>query len=186
MRLEAGRGDSAQPHAVPYTANAARSLHVDLDHGVSMIAFPGNLGFDPNYAIAVRPAAAGKWLLTYAVAKGIVQPSRPFRATVPVPEVLAQRVAKAWNDAIAGANQDTASACFGFDGRSYAFSASGSQAHIWEPRRGIPARMVEIAETLKAIALDTNNTGYATQASQARLAAQLSGLEGALQSRSQN
>ena len=186
QRLEAGSGDSRQPHAVPYTANAAGSLRIDLGHDVSMIAFPGNVGFDPNFAVALKPARDGKWSLTYAVDKGVFRPSRAFRATVPVPSALAQRVAAAWGAAVAAANQDTASACFGLDGKSYAFSASGQQAHVWQPHSGVPARVVEIADTLKTIALDTNNTGYATQASQARLAAQLDDLESALQSDSQN
>lgn len=179
-RLEAGSGDHPErPHAQPYTALAARRLHVDLDHDVSMIAFPGNIGFDSNYAIALRQRKGETWSLSYAVDAGISGTSRAFHTTVAIPREWARRVASAWHLAISGARQKTE--CFGFDGKSYAFSADGLQAHIWEPKSGVAGSMIEISETLKTIALDTKLTGRATRASQTRLAHQLEALERAAQ-----
>lgn len=178
-RLEAGTGDhSEQPHAVPYAAQAARSLRVDLDRDVAMIAFPGNIGFDPNYALALKRNSRNGWSLTYAVDAGISGTSKAFRATVSMPEALAQRVANAWKAAIADASRDAGgSECIGFDGKSYAFSADGRQAHIWEPKGGAAEGMIEISETLKSIVLDMKLTGRATRASQIRLARQLDRFE---------
>ncbi len=183
-QLEAGVGDSDQPHSVPYTANAARSLRVDLEHDASMIAFPGNVGFDPNYAISLRSTSGENWSLTYAVDKGVIQPSRAFRATVPLPATLAQRVANVWAYAVANARQGSPD-CIRLDGKSYAFSANGRHAHAWEPN-GVPAQLVEISDTLKIIVLDTKNTGYAPASAKGQLARQLERIESELKVSSQH
>ena len=179
--LEAGTGDHRElPHAVSYTALAARSLHIDFEHDVSMISFVDNANFDPTYAIALKPRRSGEWLLAYAIDKGIVRPTPAFRVSVPFSEPLARRVANVWQHAIAEAGKDPTLSCIRLDGKSYAFSAGGRQAHAWEPRGGVPMRLIEVSETLKSIVLETKRGERTKDSLEARLDQQLAGLESEL------
>ncbi len=180
-RLEAGTGDHPEvPHAVAYAASSARSLRVDLERDVAMIAQLDNRNFDPEYAVSLKPTRSGDWLLAYAVNEGIVRPTPASRASARLPEPLARRVANAWQHSIAEANADHSSSCIGLDGKSYVFSAGGLQAHVWEPQEGIPARLLEVSETLKDIALDAKSRGHSRDSLVATLDRQLAALESTL------
>jgi hypothetical protein len=166
--------------------NAARSLRVDLDHGISLMMLPGNIAVGPPYAISLIPASGGEWSLTYAVDKGTFVPSRAFRATVSLPAISAQRIENVWTHAIASARQDKSLDCIVLDGMSYIFSANGRQANILGLSGGIPAHLVEISDTLRIIFMDTKNTGHAIGIDAGNLSDQLNHIEDDLKISSQH
>ncbi|MBS0516871.1 MAG: hypothetical protein JSS16_15540 [Proteobacteria bacterium] len=176
----------------------ANALHVDLDHGISMIFFPGHPGF-PRYAVSLKPGKI--WLLTYAVEKGGFPPYvRAFRASLPFQDDLAKRIESVWTFAIADAPAEKVKAdaraeeaqkngtliCMTLDGSGYLFSSNGKLATATDTLGNIPAQLLAISKTLRLILMDTKYAGHEVGFASGDLQVQLNRIEADLKIGSQH